>query len=279
MKKIIYSLAFGLALFAGSCKDEDTKEEAKPSTPTVNEPVIAETQQATAIYFGGTWCPPCGAYGKPAKEALKAQVGKSKVTVISCQLNGGVADPFNNADADALAGVFAVTGVPAMWIGGAETPITQVQSNSQMSANCVSTANAVIAKKPIANLIADFTLDKDFNMVLEVNTKFFNDVTEEYYLAAYLLEDGLQAPQASDASVEKNIHYSVLRQKMSTSVTGDLITSGPTAKSKVINKKFSTPLSNPAFKKEKLSAAVVLWKKGTDGKFTISNTIHVDLKL
>ena len=74
------AILVGLSLTMSACKKEDstTDENSNNNNNNNNNPlVIPQVQKATVFYFGGTWCPPCGAYGKPAKEQLKAQV-KSK---------------------------------------------------------------------------------------------------------------------------------------------------------------------------------------------------------
>ena len=45
-----------ITIFMFSCKKE-----------TFNNENIGK-QNALVIYFGGTWCSPCGQYGKPTKE-------------------------------------------------------------------------------------------------------------------------------------------------------------------------------------------------------------------
>jgi hypothetical protein len=107
------------------------------------------------------------------------------------------------------------------------------------------------------------------SLTINTRTKFFADQTEEYYLAAHVIESGLNYTQSSDLSKNKNIHDNVLRATASSAGTGDLI-SGNNKKDDVKTKSFTVTL-NDAWKKENMKVALVLWRKNSDGKYTICN--------
>ena len=195
-----FAIAFAIgSLFLASCSKEESSS-TPANTPVVpTDPEPSSTQQATVFYFGGTWCGPCGAYGKPAKEALKKQLGASKVSVISCQVGS---DPMTNSDADALSSMFKVTGVPAMYAGGADAPFVGVPSTTAMSTTAVNTASSFLTKTPTTNILASFYVNSDGLLWVDSKIKFFKDVTDKYYAVAYLTEDSIVAAQTSDASVE-----------------------------------------------------------------------------
>jgi len=274
MKKTLKSMLAVMAMFAvvaTGCK----KEEATTNNNNNNTGItISQTQKATAFYFGGTWCPPCGANGKPAKEAMKNQVG-TKVDIISCQLNGGTADPMNNVDANALAILFNVTGVPAMHIGGNGSPFQTIPSNSSMSANSVNAVNATATKTAVTNCV--LTLSENSGIITaKVNGKFFEAGTGEFYLAGYLTEGKLTHTQSSDASVEKNVHYDVLREKFGSSVTGELIKADP-AKDFTYEKELTFFIDAAKYKKENCKIVAVIWQKTATG-WVVSNSTSVKLQ-
>ncbi len=265
MKKLsLMSLVVLGALLLNNCKKE---------TPKGNEGGTTETpkQRTVGIYFGGTWCPPCGAYGKPAKEQLKSEL-KDDAVIISCQVNGGTADPMNNADANAFLTGFGVTGVPTMFTGGANEVMKGVGGSTTMATTLIANAKATNALAAFANISATVTIEGS-NITVNTKTKFFKDQTEEYYVSAYVLESGLNYAQSSDASVNKNIHDNVLRTKLSSSVFGDLI--GSNVKTGDSKDRFFTGTINSAWKKENITVAVVLWRKNSDGKVTICNGVTV----
>lgn len=255
------------AVLAGCKKEETKKEENNNNSGSVT---IPETQQATVFYFGGTWCPPCGANGKPAKEAIKEQAG-NKAVIISCQVNSSsVQDPMNNADANALASIFRVTAVPSMFIGSAGQPFGSVPSNSSMSANAVAAVNTAAARTPVTNFVVSLSENEGL-ITGKVNGQFFSDAAGEFYIAAYLLESKLNYTQASDNSKEKHIHYDILREKFGTSITGELVKLDP-KKGDKYEKEVSFFISpTGTYKKENCSIAVVIWQKTSTG-WVVSNS-------
>jgi hypothetical protein len=246
VKRFAIALTIG-SLCLASCTKEKTEEEILPPEA---EPTA--TQQATVFYFGGTWCGPCGTLGKPAKEALKKKLGDSKVSVISCQQG----DPMKTADGDALAKLFYADRVPYMYTGGADEPAFRVLVLETMSEDAVAKAKTYLTKTPTANILASFYLNSDGLLQVDCTVKFFKDVPNTYYVAAYITEDNITENQYADSSVQKNIHHSVLRTKMGTSITGDRISESAIPKDKVFTKTFTAAM-NSKYKKDKLKAVVV----------------------
>lgn len=271
MKKIILGFAVLGAVLAG-CKKEESK------TDNGNNPggtiAIPETQRATVIYFGGTWCPPCGSNGRPAKEMVKEQTSNKSV-MISCQLNSqSVQDPMSNAHSSAMADLFGIRGVPTIYVGGTGEPISTIASNSAMGSNAVNAVNTVAARKPITNIVATKS-EADGLINIKINGKFFSDNSNEFHIAGYLLESRLNHTQVSDAAKERNIHDYVLRERFGTGpITGELIKAAP-KKDDTYTKDISF-FVQPNFKKENLSVAVVIWQKSaTNGQWTLVNSLLV----
>ena len=262
MRNYVITLIIG-SLFLASCsKEESSSKVVQP------DPQPSATQQATVFYFGGTWCGPCGKLGKPAKEALKKELGDTKVSIVSCQQ----ADPMNIPAGNDLAKLFNADRVPYMYVGGSDEPSDRVLVLSSMSEDAVSKASTYLNRIPTANLLASLYLNSNGVLQVDSKIKFFKDVTNKYYVAAYLTEDGIFETQTSDASVEKNIHNSVLRTIMGTSITGDIISEDSIKKDMVFKKSFEAIL-DPKYKKDKLKAVVVVWMKNADGSYFISNSI------
>jgi hypothetical protein len=268
MKKLsLLSLALLGVMFISNCK----KDPKGSGTPT---PTETPKQRAVAIYFGGTWCPPCGAYGKPAKEQLVNAL-KDDVILISCQLNSSsVTDPMNCPDANSLAGGFGVSGVPTMFTGGANEIMKGVSSGTAMGSTATANAQATLALPAFANISGTATISGG-TITVNTKTKFLKDQAEEYMVAAYVLEDGITATQSSDASTKKNIHDRVLRTKLSSTVFGETI--GSNFKSGDSKDKTFTATLNSSWNAANLSVAIVLWRKNTDGKVTMCNGVNVKL--
>lgn len=266
MKKIsLMALVVAGAMLLTNCK----KEEKGSGTTTPTETGPAQKQNVVSIYFGGTWCPPCGAYGKPSKENLKISF-EDNLTLLSCQGNGGggATDPMNNADANSFISGFGISGFPTLYIGGANEVIQQVPLTTDMKVKAVEIGNTFKSKTAIAACDATFTLSGS-DLTINSRTKFFADQTEEYYLGAYITESGLNYTQTNDASINKNIHDNILRKKVSTNTFGDLL-SANNKNGDMKTKSFNVSL-NSAWNIDKLYVSLILWRKNTDGKYTICN--------
>lgn len=263
------AILIGLALTISACKkSESTSTDNSNNNGGV---VVSEVQKSTLFYFGGTWCPPCGAYGKPAKEKIHTTIPE-KAVIISCQIGN---DPMICADASALQAMFNATSVPAMFFGAADQPFaSMVGGSSQTTAQAVAKVTEQYALKPVVN--AELTLKEADGLInVTANGKFFQDGAGEYYIAGYLLEDKLNYAQVSDGSIEKNIHYNVIRTKFGTSLTGELIKADP-KKGDTFTKTLNF-FANSTYVKENLGVAVVIWKKTTTG-WVISNSSYIHYK-
>jgi len=275
MKKLLLIASAGALLSLAACKKENNNGggDNKPSPA-----VVPQTQQATVFYFGGTWCPPCGAYGKPAKDYIKATY-PGKANIISCQVNSSsTQDPMNNASANALAGIFQVSGVPTMYFGGSEMPFAAVGGGTAMQSTSATKIDEIIARTPIANSKFTTTISGN-DITVKAETQFFKAVAATegtYKIAAYVTEDGLNHTQSSDASANKNIHDNVLRTTLGASASGDVLTNSMEQWG-VKNFTFFGTL-NAAWKKEKMRVTVVIWKQGTDNKLTCVNSWSAPLQ-
>jgi len=264
------AILIGLSLTVVSCKKDETPSGENNNNNGGNGGlVIPQEQKATVIYFGGTWCPPCGSAGKPAKEQIKA-ANPGKANIMSCQVGN---DPMTNADATAMNGVFRPSGVPAMYIGASDDQITAMVGINPTTA--LNTVAAQLTKTAKSNVILTATDAGDGLITVKANGKFFTDGTDEYTIGGYLLEGKLNHAQSSDASVEKNIHHDVLRAKFGDKILGEVIATAPKK-----DQTFESTLNffiQPTFKKENCSVMVILWKKsGT--QYTISNSTTIKLK-
>lgn len=266
------AILIGLSLTVVSCKKDETPSGENNNNGGNGGVVIPQEQKSTVIYFGGTWCPPCGAYGKPAKEQIKATV-PTKANIMSCQVGN---DPMKNADADALNAVFKPSGVPAMYIGANEEPfIPMIGGSTSTGSTAIGHVNTQAAKTAKVNTVLSFTDAGDGLISVKAKGKFFTDGTDEYMIAGYLLEDKLEYAQSSDASAEKNIHYNVLRAKFGDQILGKSFATAPKK-----DQAFEETLNffiQPTFKKENCSVLVVIWKK-VGNNVSISNSTSIKLK-
>lgn len=273
MKNIFKSslaVMIGLSLTLVSCKKDSTSDNNNNNNNNGGV-VVAETQKSTIFYFGGTWCPPCGAYGKPAKEKIHNEIPE-KAVIISCQIGS---DPMICQDGQTLQAMFNATSVPAMFFGAADAPFAaMIGGSTNTPAQAVAKVNEQYALKPITNMA--LSLKDDAGLIsITADGKFFQDGTGEYYIAGYMLEDKLNYSQVSDGSIEKNIHYNVIRTKFGTSITGELIKADP-KKGDTFQKQLNF-FADTKYVKENLGFAIVVWRKnGTS--WTVSNSSYIHFK-
>ena len=224
MKKLNLFCFISLVILIISCKKEDT------STPL---PQIEQKQNAAYVYWGGTWCGPCGTYAKPVKEALHADPLNSNAVFISCQLKNGV-DPFASGWLDTIANFYYRTtsgkGAPTGWIEGGTTyerlsfpsDLNQTRLDQQALLNGIYKQTALVNGKAYVAIKGNIATIKTIN-------KFFKDCPDTFHVQVILTESKLQAEQNGDSSINKNIHDFVWRTQSGIQVYGDLLIINPHA--------------------------------------------------
>lgn len=274
MKKALFlAIPLSFAVAFSSCKKDNNDDPNSGSNGGGNSgpAVVAETQQSTMFYFSGNWCGPCGLYGQPAKSAAKSKHGE-KFNIISCQLNGGSPDPLNNPDANSLAGVFGVRGVPAGYIL-ANFESSSAGGGSTMTSTMDQEAAADIGNTDImANGVVENIAVNGTSLTFDSRIKFFKEGLGQYKVAAYLIEDGIAGRQYSSGSGWADITFnSILRKSVGGTVTGDNLVKGAEA-----NKEYTTQHSvtlNSAWNTANLKIVVVIWKSVPNGSG--GNTVSV----
>ncbi len=279
MKKIYLFSTAVLMLFAvASCSKDDQPAGGDPNSnplPTPTPEPIAQEQQAVAFYLSGVWCGPCGYYGKPAMKNMTEKY-KDDFVVISCQLSSsGYQDPFNNPDANRMAQLWNVSGVPTAAVGGNEASATKVGGGSSMETGIDNKISSILSGKAITNSRITKTVTGD-EMKIKVETKFFEAVSDEYYISTFILEDNLIDRQyVSGSGWQDPAEFdNILRRALEPGTAGYgvlLNTEGAVKANKVLEKEYTTTL-DPSWKKENIKVAVVVWKKGPNG-VVISNGV------
>ncbi len=269
MKKLSLLSFFFVALFAvTSCKKEENN-----ATPTENPAGIAQEQKAVGFYLSGTWCGPCGLYGKPAMANVE-KANPTKFVVVACHLNGGggATDPYNTQDANSLASAWAVTGVPTCAIGGAGQPAQKIGGGTGMESGMTTQINTVLSKTASANSSVDVAVDASNKLTIKTKTKFFETSADAYSMSVYVVENNIKGRQYVSGTGwnENATHNNVLRKSVASSVVGEDLITGVTANQEV-SKNFETTL-DAAWSKDNLEVVVVLWKTGGSGKLIINGT-------
>lgn len=268
LKMSAFAVIAASTLFLGSCsKDEDTKD-----NPGGGGNAVENYDQNSVIFsFTGNWCGPCGANGKPAITKVY-NAKKDRTIVLSCQLNGGSKDPLNSQEANILAGAFGIQSIPTIYVAGFELPMTQIPVNSSAETNIIAKVDELIGNKPTVFPIIKKSINGS-TMTVNVETKFLKEVSGEYYISAFVLEDKIAGNQfIGGVGWDTNAEFSNVVRKgleIGSNGFGQLVTSGSVTVGQSFKKDYTVTL-DPTWKAENIKVAVVISKK-TDGKFTVSN--------
>ncbi len=263
MKKLLTIASMAAILMFGACKK--TKKIDGAAAPFT----VEQKQNVAYMYFGGTWCGPCGAYGKPTKQGLHENATNANAVFISFQVKWSYSDPFATQTTDATAASFGVTGVPTAYIAGGTT-FTKTgffTSNAANISGQQTTMNGVYSQTALVNGKVTPSLAGNALTVKSQN-KFFSASSDTFYVQSYVTESNLTATQNQDGSTKLNIHDFIWRAQSGSNFYGDLLVIAPTA-GQVVEKNLNIVLQD-IFQKGNCDVNVIIWhKKG--GKFGIEN--------
>ena len=257
LKNLTFLLLFFSTIFS-SCKKTDSTDsisgcmnpEALNYNSSATEDdgscVITEQKKRTIVLnFSSLDCGNCGAYGNPALTSAYTTFPNDVV-------------PIKATIGDTLycsVGILLVSGY-----GSVSTPYFVVgNTNNVYYADVNSIIPTEISGTPEAGLAGVFSVSGS-TISVKTQVKFFSATTGEYYLAVYLMENGISAVQ-SGAGTSPIIHNKVLRgNAVGNFAHGEIIGSTNIATGTIINKTYTTAV-NPAWNSSNMYAALALWKK------------------
>lgn len=214
--------------------------------------------------FTATWCPYCGQWGAPEFAAAIAQSGANAIPL-------GIhnTDEITTTESTALTDYYSAEGI----VGGYPTLYVWNQSsfsNGAAGAGMVSTE--VSAGTAEASAVAGFT-DNGTSITISVSAQAFSDLTGDYYVAAYLMENGLvYTQQIAGADPDPNfIHDHVIRASSNGSCWGEQFIFGSGSTGTVWTKSYQIT-KNAAWKTENMYMVAIVWKyDSAEGKYTYIN--------
>lgn len=269
MKKLLLIVSAAALTFVVACKKDDEKGKED------NVFTVEQKQNAAYMYFGGTWCGPCGAYGKPTKEGLHADAKNEKAVFISFQVKWSYSDPFATPTTESTAASFGVTGVPSAYLAGGSTFTKSgfYTSNATNISSQQSTLDGIYSQTALVNGKATPSINGDVVSIKSQN-KFFNSSSDTFYVQSYITENKLFATQFQDASNNKNIHDFIWRAQSGSAFYGDMLVTAPTT-GQIVEKTLNITL-NSSWVKSNCDVNVIIWRK-KNGRFGIENCYKTPL--
>jgi len=208
MKKLLFPLAILGMFFFASCGGDGSDEEPTDDGPTAEEKekeakiaTIPTDRVALYIKSSGTNCPPCGAWGWNVHGAVIEEAGAfiSPFTIHSANF---VSKDFINEEGNKLDGDLGVSGWPTFitnkGLNGKleKEPLNGGSTEASLKAQYLGAIEAVVAEEAKAGSAVKWSVSGN-EITVDVRTTFFEDVPEgEYYIAVWVDENLVQAPQA-----------------------------------------------------------------------------------
>lgn len=211
-----------------------------------------------------TWCGPCGAWGWTlADELIAGTTGKALYMNLYASSSTSMQNNwFYNATAIAAATQITFAGYPDFgnnFINHTKKNTTTSGINTTgIKSDIFAAVNAFALTTPVASPANSMTITGS-TINVDARVKFWSATSGDYYLAAYMIEDGALNLQNSQTGTVA--HHDVLRGSMSTSAWGELIASGSIAANAYYKKTFTFTITDSKWDKAKMKIYTILFKK------------------
>lgn len=276
MKKLsLLTLFLAVIMAISSCKKEENKGDGvEPGANiTVQQKNLALVQKHT-----GSLCGPCGSWGWAAfDEIMTTNAGNA--AFVSAFSENFVAELFITQTATEEDNAWGVSGYPTFTANGVaqlDRPNGSVNVTSE-KAKVKAAVDAHIAAPVVANTGFTTAVSGD-QFVIETKTNFFAEGNGDYFVAVYVLEDGIVGKQSGHPQTPNVTHHHVLRGaatlsgRASAKTFGEKIASGTVAAGTSVYKKFIFDVGE-GHNTSNYEVVTVIWKKnGTKYAFVNANS-------
>ncbi|MFI5172387.1 MAG: Omp28-related outer membrane protein [Chitinophagales bacterium] len=212
------------------------------------------TSQKRALMgdFTATWCPYCGSWGGPEFEEA---IGLTGANAIPLSIHN--TDEITTDESQALTDYYGADGT----VGGYPTLYVWNQMTFSDGGAGAGAVNTEVNSGPAeAGAVAGFT-DNGTSVTLSVSAQVFADVTGDYFVAAYLMENGLvYEQQIADAPSDPNwVHNHVIRASSNGSCWGEQFIFGLGVSGQAFTKTYSIT-KGATWKTENMYCVAIVWK-------------------
>jgi hypothetical protein len=255
MKNKFFILSLLILVWA-SCQ----KKEEVP-LPDANTITVPGKNTALINKLTATWCAPCGSWGWLMNEELTVLTGDKAIMIST--YNSPTSLFFSQVSVDLANNFRPYQGWPTFFVNGKNknAQISGGISYSGTKTACLNAANDFAELIPLANtgFVSQF---KGNQLSVFTKTVFFRtqDTDEQFYLAAYLIENNVMGEQNGKPGEVPHPH--VLRAGMTENAFGIPIDIEAIADNEFTYTFTTTP--DPDWKRENLYVITVIWRKMGD---------------
>ncbi len=244
---------------------------------------VRQENQAMVGKITATWCPPCGSWGWALAEEIMGRLGEENsfyVGIFNSPRNDWSNGKFRNKTAIEWANQFVMSGWPSFSINGVDK---SAKNSSSQGVNTAGVKNDIYAAfdafkaQPVVAGTGYWYRKTGTEITVQIKTKFFEDVTGDYYVAAYLVEDGALNPQNAKTTTTQTIeHHNVLRGSMGshsgTPVWGTKVGSDTIKAGDEFETSYTVDIGvEPEWDVAKMKVVTVIWKKNAMNKYEYVN--------
>ncbi len=201
-----------------------------------------------------TWCPPCGQWGWDLLEEI---IGNPKFhgKGVFFALYASNTSNFYDSVASAFYRNFSIPSeLPSFGVNG----VALTTNSKYYILNEIETK---AAKNPIASSASTSFITED-EVTVNCKVKFWEDASGDYYVSAYLIENGALSYQEGQSGIVP--HRGVLRSSLSESYFGVPVANGSIVAGSTMDHTFRFPIDASGWDKSKLKVYTILWQKVGD---------------
>lgn len=222
--------------------------------------VVQEVQRVMAFLGSGVDCGACGSGGKTYLKNATDDYSRNEVVVVKAQLQTymnttsySIANHLETVDGASLSGIpqygIFSAGVDSLDGGGlGSAGATDLLDETASNANTSSPEVGVAAKASIV----------DGSISIDCKAKFFETLSDEFFINAFVLENGLMWEQIGSGTDDPIPHDFVVRGNASASLVGESLGTSFSAEQEFM-KNFTVDLDSE-WNSDNLAVLVVVWK-------------------
>ena len=257
IKNVVLFAFLAMAVSLVGCKDDTG---SVPPAKKKEASGLEVTRQAVPILFKitGETCYYCGDWGWAKWSDLADKYKDGKGLSWSNYGSGFSNSFFRNQEIQAT-----MDPIENMFEEGGGKPnfATNGTDYSTSSSNAESAANDFIATNPSISAALEATIEGT-TLTVKATAKVFEDMTGDYVMGAYLIEDKVMGKQSGPIGAGGKLvpHHLVMRGSLSDNAWGESIITGSASKDETFNKTYSVEIPS-TYNQANFSYGIIIWKK------------------